>query len=56
MQATMAWHTGASLHISPYNELLIPSLFLLHLHLNQSPELQGLQAGSGMGQCLTAVT
>lgn len=56
MQATMVWHTGASLHFSPNNKFPIPSLFLLRLHLDQSPELQGLQAGSGMWKCLTAVT
>lgn len=42
MQATVAWHTGTSLHLSPSNELATPSLFLLTLHVEQSPDLQVL--------------
>lgn len=40
LQATRAWHTGASFPLSPSNELSVPSLLLLTLHLEESPDLQ----------------
>lgn len=57
-ECSNAGHHGLAqtgFRLSPNNQLSIPSLFLITLHLEQSPDLQVLQTGSGMWKCLTAV-